>query len=90
MSPEDTIPISSFPPNGTRPPHQVAEECNLSLETQQAVGGAIAQLGLKLLETLQPGPEQPNVVLSPLSISLALSQLALGTCVELGSIGILT
>ncbi|XP_017348050.1 alpha-2-antiplasmin [Ictalurus punctatus] len=77
VSPENTTLVSSLQ-NSTRTPFQVTEECNLSLETQQAVGGAIAQLGLKLLENLQPGPDQPNVVLSPLSISLALSQLALG------------
>lgn len=82
VSPENTTLVSSLQ-NSTRTPFQVTEECNLSLETQQAVGGAIAQLGLKLLENLQPGPDQPNVVLSPLSISLALSQLALGTRVDM-------
>ncbi|KAK3524000.1 hypothetical protein QTP70_017517, partial [Hemibagrus guttatus] len=78
VSPENTTLVSSLPLNGTSTPHQVIKDCNLSLGTRQALGGAIAQLGLKLLENLQPGPEQPNVVLSPLSISLALSQLALG------------
>uniref|UniRef100_A0A8B9KM44 Serpin domain-containing protein n=1 Tax=Astyanax mexicanus TaxID=7994 RepID=A0A8B9KM44_ASTMX len=59
------------------------EKCEgISLETQRAVGGAVAKLGLKLLEDLQPGPEQPNVVLSPLSVSLALAQLALGAVNE--------
>ncbi|KAI5096824.1 alpha-2-antiplasmin [Silurus meridionalis] len=77
-SPENTNLDSSFLFNGTGTPQRVPEECNLSLETQRAVGGAITQLGLKLLVNLQPGTEQPNVVLSPLSISLALSQLALG------------
>ncbi|XP_062868051.1 alpha-2-antiplasmin [Trichomycterus rosablanca] len=63
--------------------HQVKKDCNaFSLATQQAVGGAITKLGLKLLENLQPGPEQPNVVLSPLSISLALTQLAVGAMNE--------
>ncbi|KAF5896408.1 alpha-2-antiplasmin-like, partial [Clarias magur] len=78
VSPENTTLVS----NDTNTLHQVIEDCNLSLETQQAVGGAIAKLGLKLLEHVQPGPEQPNVVLSPLSISLALSQLALGARTE--------
>ncbi|KAK2827038.1 hypothetical protein Q7C36_017964 [Tachysurus vachellii] len=78
VSPENATLLSSLPLNGTSTPYQVAQDCNLSLETRQALGGAIAQLGLKLLANLQPGPEQPNVVLSPLSISLALSQLALG------------
>ncbi|CAM4670481.1 unnamed protein product [Leuciscus chuanchicus] len=54
--------------------------CNdvLSLEAQRAVGGAVAKLGLALLEKLQPGSEQPNIIISPLSISLALAELALG------------
>ncbi|TSL04416.1 Alpha-2-antiplasmin [Bagarius yarrelli] len=78
VSPENTTLVGSRPLNGTSTPHQVTEGCNLNLETQQALGGAIAKLGLKLLTNLQPGPEQPNVILSPLSISLALSHLALG------------
>ncbi|XP_026051511.1 alpha-2-antiplasmin [Carassius auratus] len=54
--------------------------CNdvLSLEAQRAVGGAVAKLGLVLLEKLQPGSEQPNIIISPLSVSLALAELALG------------
>ncbi|XP_042603575.1 alpha-2-antiplasmin [Cyprinus carpio] len=54
--------------------------CNdvLSLETQRAVGGAVAKLGLALLEKLQPGSEQPNIIISPLMFSLALAELALG------------
>ncbi|KAJ8386223.1 hypothetical protein AAFF_G00175430 [Aldrovandia affinis] len=50
----------------------------LSLEAKRVVGAAIMKLGLQLLENLKTGPEQPNVIISPLSISLALSQLALG------------
>ncbi|XP_036443858.1 alpha-2-antiplasmin [Colossoma macropomum] len=79
VSPEGNASVSSSPPHGSSPPHQVKKECDaLSLESQQAIAGAVAKLGLKLLENLQPGPEQPNVVLSPLSVSLALAQLALG------------
>ncbi|XP_073681017.1 alpha-2-antiplasmin isoform X2 [Garra rufa] len=54
--------------------------CNdvLSLEAQRAVGGAVAKLGLALLEKLQPGSDQPNIIISPLSVSLALAELALG------------
>jgi len=54
--------------------------CNdaLSLEAQRAVGGSVAKLGLALLEKLQPGSEQPNIIISPLSISLTLAELALG------------
>ena len=54
----------------------VAEQRNP--EARKAVGAAILKLGLELLENLKTGPEQPNVIISPLSISLALSQLALG------------
>ncbi|XP_017559894.1 alpha-2-antiplasmin [Pygocentrus nattereri] len=79
VSPEGNATVSSTSPHGSSPPHQVKEECDaLNLESQRAVAGAVAKLGLKLLENLQPGSEQPNVVLSPLSISLALAQLALG------------
>ncbi|XP_051537613.1 alpha-2-antiplasmin-like [Myxocyprinus asiaticus] len=54
--------------------------CNdiLSLEAQRAVGGAVAKLGMELLKNLQPRPEQPNIIISPLSVSLALAELALG------------
>lgn len=54
--------------------------CNdvLSLEAQRAVGSAVAKLGLALLEKLQTGSEQPNIIISPLSVSLALAELALG------------
>ncbi|TRY98390.1 hypothetical protein DNTS_021809 [Danionella cerebrum] len=48
------------------------------LEAQRAVGAAVAKLGLTLLEKLQPGSEQPNIIISPLSISLLLAKLALG------------
>lgn len=37
------------------------------------------KFGLQLLENLKANAEQPNVIISPLSVSLALSQLALGT-----------
>ncbi|KAJ8414654.1 hypothetical protein AAFF_G00038560 [Aldrovandia affinis] len=53
-----------------------------SADAKRAVGGAIMKLGLKLLEALKPSPEQPNMIISPLSISLALSQLALGAVNE--------
>lgn len=82
-SSEGPASVSSSPPHGSSPSHQIKEKCEgISLETQRAVGGAVAKLGLKLLEDLQPGPEQPNVVLSPLSVSLALAQLALGAVNE--------
>lgn len=49
-----------------------------SLEENRAIGGAIERLGLQLLEKLPIGPQQPNVVLSPLSLAFALAQLTLG------------
>ncbi|XP_056141134.1 alpha-2-antiplasmin [Lampris incognitus] len=49
-----------------------------SPEARQVVGGAIERLGLQLLQKLSIGSQQPNVIISPLSVSLALAQLALG------------
>ncbi|KAM9733680.1 serpin peptidase inhibitor, clade F (alpha-2 antiplasmin, pigment epithelium derived factor), member 2b isoform 1-T3 [Menidia menidia] len=49
-----------------------------SLEPLQAITAAIQKLGVHLLQNLEATPEQPNLIISPLSISLALSQLALG------------
>ena len=47
-------------------------------EAWRSVGGAIERLGRQLLDSLQAGPEQPNVIISPLSVALALAQLSLG------------
>lgn len=41
------------------------------------------KLGVQLLQNLETTQEQPNIIISPVSISLALSQLALGTHVQL-------
>ncbi|XP_036417991.1 serpin peptidase inhibitor, clade F (alpha-2 antiplasmin, pigment epithelium derived factor), member 2b [Colossoma macropomum] len=49
-----------------------------SPEIRQAIGSGIMKFGLQLLENLKANSEQPNVIISPLSVSLALSQLALG------------
>lgn len=49
-----------------------------SRQSREAIGAAIQKLGVQLLQNLETTPEQPNVIISPLSISLALSQLALG------------
>lgn len=65
----------------TTPPAESEEKCDdafLLESNQRAVESSLTQLGLRLLEQLQPTPDQPNVVISPLSIALALSQLALG------------
>ncbi|XP_040006313.1 alpha-2-antiplasmin [Xiphias gladius] len=49
-----------------------------SHEEQRVIGGTIERLGLQLLENLPIGPQQPNVILSPLSLAFALAQLTLG------------
>ncbi|KAI4898732.1 hypothetical protein NFI96_024109, partial [Prochilodus magdalenae] len=49
-----------------------------SPEIRQALGSGIMKFGLQLLENLKANSEQPNIIISPLSVSLALSQLALG------------
>lgn len=49
-----------------------------SAESREAIAAAIQKLGMQLLQNLEITPEQPNVIISPFSISLALSQLALG------------
>lgn len=49
-----------------------------STEERRSVGGAIERLGLQLLENLPIFPQQPNVILSPLSVALALAHLTLG------------
>lgn len=49
-----------------------------SQQIKRAVGNSIMKLGLSYLESLKPSPEQPNVIISPLSLSVALSQLMLG------------
>ncbi|XP_069000079.1 alpha-2-antiplasmin isoform X1 [Embiotoca jacksoni] len=49
-----------------------------SPEEHRAIGGAIERLGLQILEKLPVRPEQPNVLLSPLSLAVALAQLSLG------------
>ncbi|KAM9811372.1 serpin peptidase inhibitor, clade F (alpha-2 antiplasmin, pigment epithelium derived factor), member 2b isoform 1-T1 [Syngnathus typhle] len=51
-------------------------------ETSDAVAAAVQKLGMELLQHLKTTPEQPNVMISPFSIALALSQLALGAVNE--------
>lgn len=53
-----------------------------SAESREAIAAAIQKLGMQLLQNLEITPEQPNVIISPFSISLALSQLALGAVNE--------
>uniref|UniRef100_UPI0037E8415F serpin peptidase inhibitor, clade F (alpha-2 antiplasmin, pigment epithelium derived factor), member 2b n=1 Tax=Semicossyphus pulcher TaxID=241346 RepID=UPI0037E8415F len=53
-----------------------------SSQSREAIAAAIQKLGVQLLQNLDPTPEQPNVIISPFSIALALSQLALGAVNE--------
>uniref|UniRef100_A0A4W4DQP9 Serpin domain-containing protein n=1 Tax=Electrophorus electricus TaxID=8005 RepID=A0A4W4DQP9_ELEEL len=45
---------------------------------RHAIGSGIMKFGLQLLENLNANKEQPNIIISPLSVFLALSQLTLG------------
>uniref|UniRef100_H3CN12 Serpin domain-containing protein n=1 Tax=Tetraodon nigroviridis TaxID=99883 RepID=H3CN12_TETNG len=49
-----------------------------SSEERRSLGGTIERLGLQLLENLPIVPQQPNIILSPLSVALALAHLTLG------------
>ncbi|CAJ1065211.1 serpin peptidase inhibitor%2C clade F (alpha-2 antiplasmin, pigment epithelium derived factor), member 2b [Xyrichtys novacula] len=51
-------------------------------QSREAVAAAIQKLGVQLLQNLETTPEQPNIIISPFSIALALSQLALGAVNE--------
>ena len=54
------------------------ESVGQSRRSLSLIAKAIQKSGLQLLEKLEPTEKEPNVIISPLSISLALSQLALG------------
>lgn len=72
---------SASSPNGESSEEEQDEGCmsiGRSPESREAVAAAIQKLGVQLLQNLETTPEQPNVIISPFSISLALSQLALG------------
>ncbi|KAG7484775.1 hypothetical protein MATL_G00054310 [Megalops atlanticus] len=83
-----SVPEPSTPPPKSQDSLEEKEEQGgcpahlLGAEAKRAVGGAILKLGLQLLENLKTSSQQPNVVVSPLSVSLALSQLALGAANE--------
>lgn len=61
----------------TKKAHSCASQL-FSTEERRSLGGAIERLGLQLLENLPIVPQQPNVILSPLSVALALAHLTLG------------
>ncbi|XP_039987080.1 serpin peptidase inhibitor, clade F (alpha-2 antiplasmin, pigment epithelium derived factor), member 2b [Xiphias gladius] len=72
-------------PNGGSSEEDQDEGClsvGRSSESREAIAAAIQKLGVQLLQNLETTPEQPNVIISPFSISLALSQLALGAVNE--------
>ncbi|KAG7470674.1 hypothetical protein MATL_G00116380 [Megalops atlanticus] len=82
-----TVPVctTSPPQDDSSSTEEYGEGCGpeaSSTKAKRAVGDAVMKLGLQLLETLRTSPEQPNVIVSPLSVSLALSQLALGAVNE--------
>ncbi|KAK2912334.1 serpin peptidase inhibitor, clade F (alpha-2 antiplasmin, pigment epithelium derived factor), member 2b isoform X2 [Channa argus] len=53
-----------------------------SRRSREAIAAAIEKLGVQLLQNLETTHEKPNLIISPVSISLALSQLALGAVNE--------
>ncbi|XP_031729493.1 serpin peptidase inhibitor, clade F (alpha-2 antiplasmin, pigment epithelium derived factor), member 2b isoform X3 [Anarrhichthys ocellatus] len=72
-------------PNESPSEGEHGEDCpsvGRSQQSREAIAAAIQKLGVQLLQNLETTPEQPNVIISPLSISLALSQLALGAANE--------
>ncbi|XP_034556301.1 serpin peptidase inhibitor, clade F (alpha-2 antiplasmin, pigment epithelium derived factor), member 2b [Notolabrus celidotus] len=78
-------PFSATSPNGGSSAEEDDEGCpSISRRSQsrEAIAAAIQKLGVQLLQNLETTPEQPNVIISPFSIALALSQLALGAVNE--------
>ncbi|XP_042270154.1 serpin peptidase inhibitor, clade F (alpha-2 antiplasmin, pigment epithelium derived factor), member 2b [Thunnus maccoyii] len=76
--------ITSRPSGGSSEEEQ-DESClsvSQSPQSREAIAASIQKLGIQLLQNLETTPEQPNVIISPFSISLALSQLALGAVNE--------
>ncbi|XP_026154394.1 serpin peptidase inhibitor, clade F (alpha-2 antiplasmin, pigment epithelium derived factor), member 2b [Mastacembelus armatus] len=89
-SPDTTVPPLTASPITSRPDRGSSEEeqdeaCRFvsqSRRSKDAIAAAIQKLGVQLLQNLETTHEQPNVIISPFSISLALSQLALGAVNE--------
>uniref|UniRef100_A0A672FS38 Serpin domain-containing protein n=1 Tax=Salarias fasciatus TaxID=181472 RepID=A0A672FS38_SALFA len=53
-------------------------DCEEYLSVVNPLPSLLPQLGLRLLEKLAVSPQQPNVIVSPLSVAVALAQLTLG------------
>lgn len=84
---EAPVAVTSRPDGGSSEDDQ-EEHCKSAgrnPESWKAITTATERLGMELLQNLETTPEQPNVIISPLSISLALSQLALGMKMSLCS-----
>lgn len=77
---------STTQPSESLSEEEAAGEGCLSISRSQVsrknIAAAIEKLGMRLLQNLEMAPDQPNIIISPLSISLALSQLALGAANE--------
>ncbi|XP_035009769.1 serpin peptidase inhibitor, clade F (alpha-2 antiplasmin, pigment epithelium derived factor), member 2b [Hippoglossus stenolepis] len=76
-----TVIATTSSPNRDSSEEMQEEGCQTigrSQESREAIAASIQRLGVQLLQNLQTTPEQPNVIISPFSISLALAQLALG------------
>ncbi|XP_044057385.1 serpin peptidase inhibitor, clade F (alpha-2 antiplasmin, pigment epithelium derived factor), member 2b [Siniperca chuatsi] len=72
-------------PNGGSSEEERDDGClsiGRSPQSREAIAAAIQKLGVQLLQNLETTLEQPNVIISPFSIALALSQLALGAVNE--------
>lgn len=70
---------------GSSEEEEVGGECSgaaLSPDTTRALGGAMMKFGMEVLETLESKSKKPNILLSPLSVVLGLSQLSLGAVNE--------
>ncbi|MGH0165033.1 UNVERIFIED_CONTAM: hypothetical protein FKN15_048011 [Acipenser sinensis] len=70
---------------GSSEEEEVGGECSgaaLSPDTTRALGGAMMKFGMEVLETLERKSKKPNILLSPLSVVLGLSQLSLGAVNE--------
>ncbi|XP_019966206.1 alpha-2-antiplasmin [Paralichthys olivaceus] len=77
--PSPAAPDVSGPVDEEETDHSCTGHQVFSPEEQRALGSAIERLGLQFLENLPLGPQQPNVILSPLSLAFALAQLTLGS-----------
>ncbi|XP_036974764.1 serpin peptidase inhibitor, clade F (alpha-2 antiplasmin, pigment epithelium derived factor), member 2b [Acanthopagrus latus] len=81
----ETVTATTNRTNGGSSEEEQDEDClsiGRSPQSREAIAAAIQKLGVQLLQNLETSAEQPNVIISPFSISLALSQLALGAVNE--------